>query len=137
MEIAIHADTGAAFTHAVATGRNGITWSRVETNQGNPKRSFIGCIHDLARKLDLSPAEMLGQTSSITWSTSIASELLLQGGRGKLGLIISRSVENDLRSALEGEPGAVHYGRGLVRSDMIAGIKGRVDKAGRIIGGCR
>jgi N-methylhydantoinase A/acetophenone carboxylase len=133
MEIAIHADTGAAFTHAVATGTNGITWSRVETDQGNPKRSFISCLNDLARKLGLSPIEMLGQTSSITWSTSIAGELLLQGGRGKLGLIISRSVENDLRSALEGEPGAVHYGRGLVRSDMIAGIKGRVDKAGGII----
>jgi N-methylhydantoinase A len=129
----IYVDTGISFTHAVATGRNEIAWAKVGTNQGNPKRSLISCLQELARKLGLAPAEMLSHTLFIRWSSSIASELLVQGGRGKLGLIVSKDLENTLRSSSKGESGMPSYLAGVVRSDMIVGIKGQVDKSGRVM----
>jgi N-methylhydantoinase A/oxoprolinase/acetone carboxylase beta subunit len=133
MGIVINVDTGVSFTHAVATDKNEIGWAKVETNQGNPKRSLFSCLQELARKLDLTPAEMLAHTLFIRWSSSIASELLAQGGRGKLGLVVSKDLENVLRSSGQGETGLPSYLAGLVRSDMIVGIKGEIDRSGRVI----
>jgi N-methylhydantoinase A len=129
----IYVDTGALFTHAVATRKNEIAWAKVETNQGNPKRSLVSCLQELARKLDLSPPEMLAHALFIRWSSSITSELLAQGGRGKLGLVVSKDLENTLRPSSEGETGLPSCLAGIVRPDMIVGIRGEINGSGRVI----
>lgn len=133
MEIVINVDTGVVSTDAVVTGRNGITWVKVETNHGNPKRSFVSCLQEMARKLGLSPTEMLAQTLYIRWSSSIASDLLVQKGRGKLGLMVSKGFKDTLQSPVGGGTRLPEYFDGIILPEMFVGIKGEVDKSGRVI----
>jgi N-methylhydantoinase A len=122
MQIAINVDTGVLFTDAVVTGQDGLTWVKVATNHASPTRSFINCLQKIADKIGLSPTEVLAQSMFIRWSSGITGDLLLQKCKSRLGLIISRSLQNEIPP----------YPDSIISPDMIIGIKGEVDSSGKI-----
>lgn len=125
MGIVISLDTGAAFTDIVVYDGKKIVWAKVETTHRNPKMCFIKCLQEVERKFDLSPDDILAQTSFIRWSFSLAHELVMRKEKGSVGVIVSRGSEEEI--------GLPEYLREMILADMFIDISDRTGKPGPVV----
>ena len=145
MSFTIDIDIGGTFTDCVLVGPGGIMRSKTPTTAYDLSVGFRRGIEDLARQVDLSSEELIGQSNVIRYSTTSGLNTLLQRTGPKLGLITTAGHEHVLiigrsRQWADGLP--VQERRQLHRAvkpeplinlDMTVGLRERIDMNGNVI----
>ena len=129
MKFTIDIDNGGTFTDGFFTGDGQIEWVKVDTTPHDLTVCFLKCIEEGAVKLGLTVPQLLHGTEVIRFSTTHATNTLLQKSGPRLGLIVTRGFEESLYSSAARSP-ALDF---IVPTGMVVGIdepagKGSVDR---------
>jgi N-methylhydantoinase A/acetophenone carboxylase len=129
MKFTIDIDNGGTFTDGFFTGDGRTEWVKVDTTPHDLTVCFLKCIEEGAAKLGLTTSQLLHQTEVIRFSTTHATNTLLQRSGPRLGLIVARGFEESLYSSAARSP-VLDF---IVPAGMVVGIdepagKDSVDK---------
>ena len=124
----IDVDTGGTFTDGVFRYEGKIVTTKVDTTPHNPVRCFVECIESGARLLGRDVAQLLENTSVIRYSTTAATNAIIQRKGAKIGLLVTEGAEKTL------------YGAGpesspiwpLLEARLVRGVPEKVDNAGLV-----
>lgn len=145
MSYAIDADVGGTFMDFFISGNGRHVTSKVPTTTYELGVSFLRGIEDCAAKLDKSPEELLADTETIRYSTTIGTNAMLQRKGPNLGLITTTGYEDVIfigrgRQWADGMPAAdikdmtrIEKPFPLIPRKMVVGIRERIDCFGNII----
>ena len=106
MKFTIDIDNGGTFTDGFFTNDGRIEWVKVDTTPHDLTVCFLKCIEEGAAKFGLTLPQLLHETEVIRFSTTHATNTLLQRAGPRLGLIVTRGFEESLYSSSRQEPGA-------------------------------
>lgn len=138
-------DIGGTFTDVFLLKDGQLVRGKAETTSYNLKVGFLNAIRVAAERLGLSLAEALRQADSLTYSTTIGTNALIERRGPKLGLLTTMGFENTLligraRNWADGLPPEAKYDRGrarrpelLVPRHLIVGLRERVDHFGQVL----
>jgi N-methylhydantoinase A len=118
MKFTIDIDNGGTFTDGFFTGDGQIEWVKVDTTPHDLTVCFLKCIEEGAVKLGLTLPQLLHGTEVIRFSTTHATNTLLQKSGPRLGLIVTRGFEESLYSSAARSP-ALDF---IVPTNMVVGI---------------
>jgi N-methylhydantoinase A/oxoprolinase/acetone carboxylase beta subunit len=118
MKFTIDIDNGGTFTDGFFTGDGKIEWGKVDTTPHDLTVCFLKCIEEGAAKFGLTMPQLLHQTEVIRFSTTHATNTLLQKSGPRLGLIVTRGYEESLYSSTARSP-ALDL---VVPAGMVVGI---------------
>lgn len=141
----IDIDVGGTFTDCFISGGDRAAIAKAPTTYYDLKVSFIKCLKEGAEKLGCSLEELLENTSSVRYSTTIGTNSLIERNGPKLGLITTKGFEdvvfigrarqwadgagmseiNDLARIDKPEP--------LIPRDMVVGIQERINYLGKVL----
>ena len=124
MKFTIDIDNGGTFTDGFFTGDGRIEWVKVDTTPHDLTVCFLKCIEEGAAKFGLSVPEMLHDTEVIRFSSTHATNTLLQRSGPRLGLIVTSGFEESLYSSDARSP-ALDF---IIPAGMVVGIG---DKTGK------
>lgn len=133
MGFMIDIDTGGTFTDGFFTDqvKNRVEIVKVPTTPHDLTVCFLDCIRSGAERFGISLEEMLRQTGVIRFSSTIATNAIIQHSGPKLGLMVTVGHEADLYEVGGTEPAAVS--NGFVQPDMAAGVSEQVSTAGEVL----
>jgi N-methylhydantoinase A/acetophenone carboxylase len=128
MKFTIDIDNGGTFTDGFFTNDARIEWVKVDTTPHDLTVCFLKCIEEGAAKFGLTLPQLLHETEVIRFSTTHATNTLLQRAGPRLGLIVTRGFEESLYSSAARSP-ALDF---IIPAGMVIGIdepagKGNVD----------
>jgi N-methylhydantoinase A len=129
MKFTIDIDNGGTFTDGFFTRDGQIEWVKVDTTPHDLTVCFLKCIEEGAAKFGLTVPQLLHETEVIRFSTTHATNTLLQRSGPRLGLIVTRGFEESLYSSAARSP-ALDF---IVPAGMVFGIdepsgRGSVDR---------
>jgi N-methylhydantoinase A len=129
MTFTIDIDNGSTFTDGFFAGDGKIEWVKVDTTPHDLTVCFLKCIEEGAVKLGLTLPQLLHGTEVIRFSTTHATNTLLQKSGPRLGLIVTKGFEESLYSSASKSP-VLDF---IVPTGMVVGIdepagKGSVDR---------
>lgn len=125
MALTIDIDTGGTFTDGFFADDEEFRLIKVETTPHDLTVCFWNCIEEGAKALGFdSPRAMLEKAGAVKFSTTVATNTMIQKSGPKLGLIVTRGHEQDLYS--DDGVGPLPL-KNLVPANMIVGIKGGAD----------
>ena len=104
MRFTIDIDNGGTFTDGFFTGDGQIAWVKVDTTPHDLTVCFLKCIEEGAAKFGLTMPQLLHQTEVIRFSTTYATNMLLQKSGPRLGLIVTGGFEKSLYSTSSRSP---------------------------------
>ncbi|MBI2917301.1 MAG: hydantoinase/oxoprolinase family protein [Chloroflexi bacterium] len=130
-------DVGGTFTDAVVVDEKGrVSVFKTPTTPANPSLGFIEGIRKCAAAFGLEVPQFLASLEKLTYGTTIATNLLLQGKGARTGLITTRGFRDTLPMArigreylgidLQCDPPPL-----LMEPGLIMEVSERVDYAGR------
>ena len=117
MKFTIDIDNGGTFTDGFFTGDGRTEWVKVDTTPHDLTVCFLKCIEEGAARFGLDIKRMLHDTEVIRFSTTHATNTLIQRSGPRLGLIVSKGYEESLYS--NGKSPALDF---IVPAEMVAGI---------------
>jgi N-methylhydantoinase A len=118
MKFTIDIDNGGTFTDGFFTGDGHIEWIKVDTTPHDLTVCFLKCIEEGAVKFGLTLPQLLRKTEVIRFSTTHATNTLLQRSGPRLGLIVTKGFEESLYSSAAKSP-ALDF---IVNAGMVVGI---------------
>jgi len=118
MKFTIDIDNGGTFTDGFFTGDGQIAWVKVDTTPHDLTVCFLKCIEEGAAKFGLTMPQLLHQTEVIRFSTTYATNMLLQKSGPRLGLIVTKGFEESLYSTTSRSP-ALDF---VIPAGMVTGI---------------
>jgi len=118
MRFTIDIDNGGTFTDGFFTGDGHTEWVKVDTTPHDLTVCFLKCIEEGAAKFGLTMSQLLHQTEVIRFSTTHATNTLLQKSGPRLGLIVTRGFEESLYSSAARSP-VLDF---IVPAEMVVGI---------------
>jgi N-methylhydantoinase A len=118
MKFTIDIDNGGTFTDGFFTRDGHIEWVKVDTTPHDLTVCFLKCIEEGAAKFGLTVPQLLHVTEVIRFSTTHATNTLLQRSGPRLGLLVTRGFEESLYSSAARSP-ALDF---IVPADMVVGI---------------
>ncbi|MBA7632400.1 Acetophenone carboxylase alpha subunit [subsurface metagenome] len=124
MKFIIDIDNGGTFTDGFFTGDGRIEWVKVDTTPHDLSVCFLKCIEDGAKKFGVTVPQLLHETEVIRFSTTHATNTLIQRSGPRLGLIVTRDFEKSLYSSTAKSP-ALDF---IIPSEMVVGIDERTGK---------
>lgn len=124
MKFTIDIDNGGTFTDGFFTGDGRIEWVKVDTTPHDLTVCFLKCIEEGAAKFGCTVSQLLHGTEVIRFSTTHATNTLLQRSGPQLGLIVTRGFEESLYSAAARSPTLDN----IIPAGMVAGIDEQVGK---------
>lgn len=125
MKFIIDIDNGGTFTDGFFTGDGKIEWVKVDTTPHDLSVCFIKCIEEGAKKFGISVTQLLHETEVIKFSTTHATNTLLQRAGPRLGLIVHKGFEQSLYSSSDKSP-VLDF---VIPSEMVVGIENQEEKA--------
>lgn len=125
MKFTIDIDNGGTFTDGFITGDGRIEWVKVDTTPHDLTVCFLKCIEEGAAKFGVPAPQLLRDTEVIRFSTTHATNTLIQRSGPRLGLIVTRGFEESLYT-LFGRSPALDT---IISPDMVVGIDEWDDKA--------
>jgi N-methylhydantoinase A/acetophenone carboxylase len=132
MEFTINVDTGGTFTDGFFTRGDRFERVKVETTPHDLTVCFGKCIEEGARSLGLeSVQELLVNTKVARFSTTLATNTIIQKNGPKLGLIVTAGHEKDLYIKNGGGDGLAVAS--ILPADMIVGVKGETGDDGSMV----
>ena len=145
-DIAVDLDIGGTFTDCYVSYDGGYTMGKSSTTRYDVSVGALRAMETAAESIGLGLEGLLEDCSSVRYSTTISMNTLIERTGPKLGLITTAGFEDvtimgRARSWVDGRSPAevrnkagAHKPEPLIPRDMIAGIKGRVDWSGEVIG---
>jgi N-methylhydantoinase A len=124
MKFTIDIDNGGTFTDGFFTGDGHIEWVKVDTTPHDLTVCFLKCIEEGAMKFGLTLPQLLHNTEVIRFSTTHATNTLLQRSGPRLGLIVNKGFEENLYTSTARSP-ALDF---IVPAGMVVGIGESADK---------
>jgi len=118
MKFTIDIDNGGTFTDGFFTNDARIEWVKVDTTPHDLTVCFLKCIEEGAAKFGLTLPQLLHETEVIRFSTTHATNTLLQRAGPRLGLIVTRGFEESLYSSAARSP-ALDF---IIPAGMVIGI---------------
>jgi N-methylhydantoinase A/acetophenone carboxylase len=118
MKFTIDIDNGGTFTDGFFTNEARIEWVKVDTTPHDLTVCFLKCIEEGAAKFGLTLPQLLHETEVIRFSTTHATNTLLQRAGPRLGLIVTRGFEESLYSSAARSP-ALDF---IIPAGMVIGI---------------
>jgi N-methylhydantoinase A/acetophenone carboxylase len=125
MKFTIDIDNGGTFTDGFFTGDGRIEWVKVDTTPHDLTVCFLKCIEEGAVKFGLTVPQLLHGTEVIRFSTTHATNTLLQRSGPRLGLIVTRGFEESLYASSTRSP-ALDF---IIPAGMVVGIDEPAGKA--------
>jgi N-methylhydantoinase A len=135
--IRIGVDTGGTFTDVVAfdEGTGAVVTTKTPSTPADPAEGFLAGVRKVLRLLGASPQEV----SAICHGTTVATNQLLEGDVGRLGLITTEGFESLLEIARQSVPDG--YGNSyfwvkpprIVPADLVRTVAGRLDHTGAVL----
>ncbi len=125
MKFIIDIDNGGTFTDGFFTGDARIEWVKVDTTPHDLSVCFLKCIEDGAKKFGVTVSQLLHETEVLRFSTTHATNTLIQRSGPRLGLIVTKGFENSLYSSTAKSP-ALDF---IIPSEMVVGIDEQTGKA--------
>lgn len=110
MKFTIDIDNGGTFTDGFFTSNGRIEWVKVDTTPHDLAVCFLQCIEEGANRFGVTVRQMLHETEVIRFSTTHATNTLIQKSGPRLGLIVTRGFEENL------------YTQGVARSPALEAI---------------
>ena len=105
MGYVINIDTGGTFTDGYVTGPAGSIRAKVETTPHDLTVGILACIDRAASLLKLGRPELLRQTDTVRFSTTIGTNTLITRSGPKIGLLLGETLGDPLLAELaEGLP---------------------------------
>jgi N-methylhydantoinase A len=98
MKFTIDIDNGGTFTDGFFAGDGRLEWVKVDTTPHDLTVCFLKCIEEGAARLGLTVPQLLHATEVIRFSTTHATNTLLQRSGPRLGLIVTGGFEQSLYS---------------------------------------
>jgi N-methylhydantoinase A len=120
MKFTIDIDNGGTFTDGFFTGDGRIEWVKVDTTPHDLTVCFLRCIEEGAGKFGLTVPQLLHETEVIRFSTTHATNTLIQRSGPRLGLIVTKGYEESLY-APSGRSPALDF---IIPAEMVVGIDG-------------
>lgn len=145
MSYNIDVDVGGTFMDFFVSGNGEHVTSKVPTTTYELGVGFLRGIEDCAAKLDKSAEELLADTETVRYSTTIGTNAMLQRKGPNLGLITTAGYEDVIfigrgRQWADGMPAAdvkdmtrIEKPVPLIPRKMVVGIRERIDCFGNII----
>jgi N-methylhydantoinase A/acetophenone carboxylase len=124
MKFTIDIDNGGTFTDGFFTGDGRIEWVKVDTTPHDLTVCFLKCIEEGAAKFGLTLSQLLHETEVIRFSTTHATNTLIQRSGPRLGLIVTRGFEESLYSSAARSP-ALDF---IIPAGMVVGIDEQAGK---------
>ncbi len=124
MKFTIDIDNGGTFTDGYFTSGSRIESVKVDTTPHDLSVCFLKSIEEGAEKFGITVPQLLHDTEIIRFSTTHATNTLIQRSGPKLGLIITRGFEESLYSS-DGRSPAIDF---ILPAEMVAGIDEQVGK---------
>jgi N-methylhydantoinase A/acetophenone carboxylase len=125
MKFTIDIDNGGTFTDGFFTTGGRIERVKVDTTPHDLSVCFIKCIEEGARKFGISVTQLLHETDVIRFSTTHATNTLIQRSGPRLGLIVHKGFEQSLYSSGDKSP-VLDF---VIPSEMVVGIENQGEKA--------
>jgi N-methylhydantoinase A len=125
MKFTIDIDNGGTFTDGFFAGEGQTVWVKVDTTPHDLTVCFLKCIEEGALKLGLNVPQLLHETEVIRFSTTHATNTLLQKSGPRLGLIVTKGFEENLYSSMDRSP-ALDF---IIPAEMIVCINESAGKA--------
>lgn len=126
MKFTIDIDNGGTFTDGFFTGDGRIEWVKVDTTPHDLTVCFLKCIEEGAAKFGLTVPRLLHETEVIRFSTTHATNTLIQKAGPRLGLIVTKGYEESLYTP-DGKSPALDF---IIPAAMVVGINERAGKNG-------
>lgn len=139
-------DSGGTFSDCVALSDAGVvTRAKAPSTPPDFERGVLDAVTEVARRLDLSLAELLGRTSVFAHGTTVATNLLITHGGAKTALLTTRGHEDAIvigrtmqKVAGLSEDEIIDVARlskavPLVPRSRIFGVDERVDRHGEVV----
>lgn len=122
----IDIDTGGTFTDGVLHFDGNVVTVKVDTTPHDPVRCFVDCIEAGAKLLGKDTAALLKATEVIRYSTTAATNAIIQRKGAKIGLLVTEGAEENFYS---GENGCAAVGIFLDKA-LVKGVQEEVDANG-------
>jgi N-methylhydantoinase A len=126
MKFIIDIDNGGTFTDGFITGDGKIESVKVDTTPHDLSVCFLKCIEEGARKFGISAPQLLHETEVIRFSTTHATNTLIQRAGPRLGLIVTKGFEQNLYSSDNNSP-VLDF---IIPSEMVVGVERQAGKGG-------
>ena len=132
-------DVGGTFTDGVVVDQDAIVHIfKTPTVPQNPSDGFINCLRLAAEQFGCSLSQFLSQVEKMTYGTTIATNLLVEGRGAKTGLITTKGFRDTLpvaRVAREYLDIDLQFERfpSLTPRHLIEEVSERVDYAGQVV----
>jgi len=124
----IDVDTGGTFTDGVFRFEGRVVTTKVDTTPHDPVRCFVNCIESGAALLGREVPALLEATDIIRYSTTAATNAMIQRRGAKIGLIVTAGAEERLyRSGAGRSPVWA-----LLEPRLVRGVREGVDAEGRV-----
>ena len=130
MRFTIDVDTGGTHTHGFIAGDGAAKTVTTPTTPHNLTVCLEDCVKQAAEAFGVSVKELLLNADIIRYSTTTATNAIIQKTGSKIGLIVTRGYEESLYAPGGQVSEAVYE---LVRRDMITSLTEEIDERGNII----
>ena len=130
MRFTIDVDTGGTHTHGFIAGDGTARTVTTPTTPHDLTVCLADCVKQAAEAFGISVKELLLNADIIRYSTTIATNAVIQKTGSKIGLIVTRGYEDSLYVPDGRVDEAVYE---LVRRDMIATVAEEIDDKGNIV----
>jgi len=124
MKFIIDIDNGGTFTDGFFTSDGRIERVKVDTTPHDLSVCFLRCIEEGAGKFGISVPQLLHETEVIRFSTTHATNTLLQRSGPRLGLIVTKSFERNLYSSIDKSP-VLDF---IIPSEMVVSVESQAGK---------
>ena len=124
MKFIIDIDNGGTFTDGFITGDGRIERIKVDTTPHDLSVCFLKCIEEGARKFAISVSQLLHETEVIRFSTTHATNTLIQRSGPRLGLIVTKGFEKNIYSSIDKSP-VLDF---IIPSEMVVSVESQAGK---------
>ncbi len=124
----IDVDTGGTFTDGVFRHDGRLVSTKVDTTPHNPVRCFVECIESGAQLLGKEVTELLENTDIIRYSTTAATNAIIQRKGAKIGLLVTAGAEKHLYWSQEGRSPVWP----LLEPGLVRGVQEKVNDQGEL-----
>lgn len=122
-------DTGGTFTDGFVKSRTRTAQVKVDTTPHDPTVGFGACVAAAAGAMGESLADFLRKTSRVHFSSTLATNLMVQRAGAKVGLIVTAGHEG----SLYGSPSETLALGGFLSDEAVKGVTEEVDAQGRAV----
>jgi N-methylhydantoinase A/acetophenone carboxylase len=124
----IDVDTGGTFTDGVFRFNGTVVTTKVDTTPHNPVQCFVECIESGAGLLGKDVRDLLQATDLIRYSTTAATNAIIQRKGARIGLLVTAGAESGLYFEGKGSSPILP----LLDKTLVRGVKETVDGSGSV-----